>query len=593
MIKLLKTIVDTNRSLIGFVVEGKASELGEIGSSKITKNIPTNYMIEQNFMNNQIAISKGKITERNKFKINELPMCVFVPNSGLMDIDNCLNLSGRFIKDNEPIGFELSFSDGSKGNFTYSQTLQLSKWFRPGNFVIRTSTSGKSFIAGKQGVKLEDLPTTIIGKKPEKMPKKTKSGAKVKENIQSTLKADCDIMDIYDFIASCGGNVIKLPTEKYIAVSDKKVDTDPGFISLNIGEIAEPYLKFSDNKLNANGQFRKMGKVMVNLAGSPVDMYTYTFNTKTIFLNGKNYMKHFAVAVTPDKEEALINAFGKIMALEKITDPIIVQPVCSLTGQRELCIYKVDTSKIALIAESKYNSSILSAEDIRDLMIKSYDLEIMSKYLSPRTGIIASLKKTLTPKEVVKATGVKINGLFATMNSEGLKAISEAGIDIYNGAYKRTVGVAKTADDVTKGKADGIEKQEPVEIVYTLDGYTVGSKLTGKTIRNFVHANDKSQLPASVLNKLIPIEFETDPVKQLEMAYNLNKEVDRLLGEIHKKIWMHNCSMYLISGRSKIHSHDASFWSADTNTRVKTALVYKCTKAGCEGLRVKVKGTKI
>lgn len=591
MIKLVKTIVDTNRILLGFVAEGKRSEFGELGKEKVEKSIPVTALIQQGFVNNQIAIVKEKISEKNNFKINELPMVVFI-NNELIPIDNTINLCERFIKDNEPIGFRVRFSDNTECNYTYVQTLQIAKWFKPGNFVVRTSTSGKSFISGKSGVKLEDLKTTVIGVKPEKAAKRTKSGAKAKDNIQSTLKAECDIMDIYEFIASCGGNVIKLPNDKYVPVGEKNVATDPEFIPLNIGEIAEPYLRFSATKLNANAAFKKMGKVTVNLAGSPVDMYTYTFNTKTIFLNGKNYMDKFAVAVTPDKEAELINAFGRIMALEKIEDPIIVQPVCSLTGQRALSIYRVNTDKIALIAERKYESSILSAEQLRDLLIQSYSLELMSKYLSPRVGVIAELKKTLKPKEVVEATGVKINGLFASMNSAGLKAISESGIDIYNGAYKRTVGVAKDTDELLN-KASSIEKKEPVEIEYALAGYTVGSKVTGKVIRGWVANNDKTQLPADVLEKLVPIESETNSVEKLRKAWELNKVIDAQLSSINKKLWMHNCSMFLVSGRAKVHTHDAKFWVPDVNTRVKTALVYSCNKPGCEGLKVKIKGTQI
>ena len=591
MVRLIKTIIDTNRNLLGFVVEGKRSELGEIGQEKVTKAVPITSLSQQGFRNSQVIINGGKIIEKSNFKINDLPMAVYV-DGGLVDIDNTINLYKRYLKDNEPIGFGVRFSNGNACDYTYNQVLQISKWFRPGNFVIRTSSTGKSFISGKNGVKLEDLPTVIIGNKPEKAPKRVKSGAKAKEALQSTLKADSDIIDIYEFVARCGGSIIKLPNDKYVAVNERKEEAAPEFISLNIGEIADPYLKFSPTKLNANGAFRKMGKVNINLGGTPVDMYTYTFNTKSIFLDGKNYMEHFAVAVTPDKEEELINAFGKFMALEKISDPIIVQPVCSLTGHRELSIYKVDTGKIALIAERKFKESIMAPEQIVDLLKEAYGLELMGKYLSPRTGIIAELRKALKPKEIVEATGVKINGLFASMNAAGLKAVAEAGIDIYNGSYKRTVGVAKSADDLVD-KASEIEKSEPVEIEYSLAGYTVGSKLTGKVIRGFVADKDKTKLPADIIDTLAVIEDETNMVEKLRKAYNLNKEVEAKLGKIHRALWMHNCSMYLSSGRTKIHTENPGCWTLDTNTRVKTATVYSCTKPGCEGLKVKVKGTRI
>ena len=56
---------------------------------------------------------------------------------------------------------------------------------------------------------------------------------------------------------------------------------------------------------------------------------------------------------------------------------------------------------------------------------------------------------------------------------------------------------------------------------------------------------------------------------------------------------MHNASMFINGNKSRVHTHDADKWVANTNTRVKKALVFNCKESGCENLSVKLTNVTI
>ena len=194
MIKITKTIVDSNRRLIGFMMKGKEKEFGGFSKDIIERGVPTDSLLNQKFSNNQIAVVNRKIVERNNFKINSLPMTIYT-GDGYVDIDNSVNLIKRYVQNNKNIGFRVRFSDGSEDNFQYENVLMLCHWFRPGNFAIRTSSKGLQYICGKSGVALEDIPATVIGDEPEKKAKRLKSAAKEKTpEFNGAIESGFDIL---------------------------------------------------------------------------------------------------------------------------------------------------------------------------------------------------------------------------------------------------------------------------------------------------------------------------------------------------------------------------------------------------------------
>lgn len=590
MLKITKSIVDGNRSLIGFIVEGKQKEFGQLGNEKVEVSIPIANIIKDKFSNNQISVVNNKIVERSNFKINQLPMVVWTGENYIDVPDNTVNLLQRFVKDNENIGFRVKFFDGSEDNLSYSSILMMCKWFKPGNFSIRTSAKGRQYICGKNGnLRVDELPAVVIGKEPEVKAKRTKSAAKdAKPEFNGDIETGFDILDIYGFIKECSGCVIKLPSENYVAASEDGETMLENFTSLGIGEVASANPKFNPTKINVNGDFKKVGIVPVTINGVPQNIVTFTYRSKSIFLNGENYMKKFGIAVPTEKEADLLNLLSRSLALEKIEDPSVIQPLSQVINVKSLSFYKVDSSKIDLISEKKRSESIMTAKQIVSLCKKQYELKLISKAMGPKGGLMKNIKVALGDDEIAIAKDKKLFGIFGMMNEESLNAVKEAGIDVYSGAY--TVPGKPYAKPASKG--DGDDYDEPVEIEYILKGYDA-SKLTGSKILDAVKANDKTTLPDTVIKAVNEVLAITDLHKQYVAASKLYGATEGKLDELSKKLWMHNASMYLNGNKSRIHVHDSKNWIPDTSSKVKKAQVYTCTLKGTEGLTVKFTGVNI
>lgn len=589
MIKLTKVIVNGNRSLIGFVLRGKEKEFGGFSNNEIERSIPINNMIKDNFSNSQIQIVNNKIIEKGNFKINSLPMAVYMPDTEeLIDIPNTVNINGRFVQNNENIGFEVQFADGSKDNLRYENVILLCKWFKPGNFAIRTSSKGKQYICSKSGgLKLDELPATVLGK--ESKAKRTKSAAKeMKPEFNSELESGFDIIDIYDFIKECNGCVIKFPSEKYTAATVGGETVVEGFTSLGIGEVASATPNFNATKLNVNADFKKVGIVPVNINGAVTNITTFVYRKKSVFLSGENYIKKFGIAVPADKDAALVNALGASLALEKITDPSVTSPLGQVIDAKSLAFYRVDSSKIDLLSENKRSKSVMSSTKLVTLCKKWFELKLISKAMGPKGGLMKNIKNAIGDAEIAKAKGKKPFGIFSMMNQESLDALTAAGIDIYTGAYT----VASTPYASVKSGGDGADASEAVEIEYVLKGYD-HTKLTGSKILGFAKDKDATKLPANVITEINKITEIADLAEQYNEANKLYLKAEKALGELSKKLWLHNASMYLDGNKARIHTHDSKYWVPDANTRVKKGKVYMCTAKGAEGLTIKFNGVEI
>lgn len=588
MAKMTKVIVDGKRQLIGFMLRGKEKEFGGFSNDEIEHGVPIGDILNKKFSNNQVAVVNGKLIEKGNFKINSLPMVVYT-GTGYVDIDSSINLIGRFVQENENIGFRVQFSDGSEDNIKYANVLMLCKWFKPGNFSIRTSSLGKQYICGKKGgPNLDDLPATIIGEAPKVQPKRTRSAAKeAQPEFNGAIESGFDIFDIYGFIKDCKGCIIKLPNEDYTAATEDGETTLENFTSLGIGEVASPTPMFNATKLNVNAGFKKVGIVPVTINGVTQNITTFVYRTKSVFLNGENYMKKFGIAVPTDKEEELIKMLGRSLALEKIEDSSITAPLGQVIDAKSLSFYKVDSSKIDLISDKKRTESIMSAKQLVALCKKRYELKLINKAMGPKGGLMKEIKAALGDKAVAEAKGKKLFGIFSMMNEEALNAVTEAGIDIYTGAY--TVAGASYGSKKKSGDGEGTES---VEIEYILKGYEE-SKLTGAKVIEAVKANDTTKVSAAVIKAVSEVLAITDLAKQYKAAERLYNATEEKLSTLTQKLWMHNASMYLNGNKTKIHSHDNKHWVPDVTTRVKTAKVFTCTLKDCEGLTCKFNGVDI
>lgn len=593
MIKIIKTIVGPDRKLLGFLMEGKEKEFGGLSSDKTVRPMSLAELQQKNFSNNQISAVNGRFVTANGFKINSVPMCVF-DGAQYHDVDNTVNLTKRFVKDNENIGFEVQFADGSKQNLTYESIGALVNWYKPGNFVIRVSSNNKYYISGKPGVlKLQDLPAEVIGETSNA--KKTKSGAKDADGnkkFDGGLVNNFDIIDVYDFIAKCDGCVIKLANETYTGqdMTSQELEKQSGFVSLNIGEVASPYPNFNPTKLNVNAGFKKVGVVRIPLNGVQTPVTTFVFRTKSIFYNGENNMKKFGIAVPADKEKDLINALGASLALSKIEDVSVTGPMNQVINAPSLVFYTVDTGNLALLSEKKKADNIMDAAEISKLLGEKFIVNLITKAFSPKTGLIKEIKDTCGESFVAMANDKKLFGIFATMNTDALNQITAAGIDVYTGAFnpvKALGGTVKPTKSSSSSSEDG-----GIVIDYLIKGRDI-NKLTYKVIKEAALNNDTSVLPKKLIDMINGVLSITDPTKQLLEAQKIFNEANARMEKINKKFWLHNASMYIEGGKTKVHTKDAKDWTLNTNTRFKSGKEYVYTGADVEGLIVRLQGVEI
>lgn len=581
--QILKTIVNENKNIIGFVIKERDSS--GLTNEFVERPYSVSNLIASKFSNHQLAVVNGKLVEKGTFKMNSIPMLVLKGNN-YIEIDNTIDLVGRFVQNNKNVGFTVKFFDNSKQNLTYSNLVILSKWFKPGNFIIRTSANNKIYVAGKKdGIKIEDLPVTVIGENKSKA-KRTKSGAQEKpKSFSGLLENNIDMLDICDLVSSCGGELIKLPGESYKAATPSGAKELEEFIDIGVGEVASPSLKFNSTKINVNAGFKKVGMVGVDLGSGVTNITTYVNRTKSIFLNGDNYIKKLGIAVPSDKANSILDRLGKTLSISQISDKRVTQPLSQVIGSKSLSFFELDTSKVDLISEDKRRNNILSSKQLKELCLKQYELKLMSKYLGPNGGVLKEVKLELSKEEQAKAKHRSTTPLFSAMSEEAKSKITEAGIDIYTGAYLK---VGTTVVNNKDGKEEGSKSaSEEVEIIYIIKGFDA-NKITGKEIREAAKNNNTAKIPKKVIELVQRIESIKSPVDKYEEAYNLYNEVEKQLSEIGKKFWCHNASMFINGGKKRVHSHDKDRWEQDLNTRAKKYEVYKCKDI--EGLTLSIKG---
>ena len=584
MIKVVKTVVDQHRRLLGLVLEGRDRQFGGISNERVQKPVALDTLKKINFNNRQVSITPQGIQELGKFRLNQLPMVAVVDNN-YINVDNRIRISHKFEKDNQIIGFTVNFADGSQDNFTYPNVIQLSTWFRPDNFIVGTSSTGRKYVYGKPGMlKIEQLPTTDLsnGKDNKSKPKAAKTSA---QHVRKTgmFNNVVDIIDIYEELRKCDGLLIHLPNEKYTPASGGTTEAGDGFMPLGVGDYAYPTLSFSRNKLNANANFRKPGTVMVDFGGGAVTpVQSFTYNTKSIFLDAENYIKRFGVAIPQSYENDFSNALGSSLSIKKINNTQMIQAIMSLTGKSNYVFYEVDTGKIDLISTRKYDSYRLSAQEIKQLLEENFNPWVISKYLSPTYGLGAEIKKT-TNIDYNKISGKDPLVLYSAMGEAFRDKISAAGIDIYSGAYVKRQNIIPK---VPKGAPN----KEPVTIEYRIVGRDPNS-WSYKKIEEAI--NKGGGLPKEVLDTCTKIKNIKDTKEQVIQLNKVYKKCDKRVYHMHKLLWLHKCVTYLEGGKSTVHSHEPGLWTPYPRSRSKKFKVYNCVEPGYEDLVISIANVDI
>lgn len=588
--KIIKTILDTKNNLVGFWMEGKETEFGGFLNETVQKAIHKNEIIAKKFRNNQIAVIDNKIVEQGKFRLNEVPMSRF-DGINFYDIDNGITLVSRIVHDGKLIGFRVR-TDGYEGKYKYDDVLRLAKWFRPTNFVLRT-IKAKVYIAGKPGVmKLEDLPEEILGQNVQ-TPKRRRvgTGGQSKDIMQYTqIQNEKDLLTLYSIIRKYDGLVVRLPDEQYKAATkmDRKVAS--GFNELKYGEIAFPYISFGEKKLNANTTFRKPGVINLwNNNGEMMTVHCFVHSTKSIFLNGENYMKRFAVGLLPEGVEEFRREFETALVIKPVANKDLCEAINNLTGHSsryggtELVYFEVDTSKLSIIPPAKAKDYILSNKEIKETVYQMMHAKAHNKYLK-------AVKNDIIDKagaDGINIIDTEVYRLYKKYSPEELKILHEAGIDIFTGEYKKTEdiqGQAESSDIKVKDEED-----TSISIEYALRGATTAiKKITVDMVENkeaHPYINEYLLMIADELSKI------TDLKSKYKAVNNYMKEMNKVLNECKKKLWLHKLGMYYTQD-GRIHQHNKDMWVQNVKTRSKGAR-FDCVEPGCEDLQVTITGTTI
>lgn len=581
--KLKYTIVDGYMRAIGFVIEGTADEFGELGNGTVSRPVMMRELMQNGFSNSQITAKNNKIIERGGFKMNELPVLKYNPaGAGLeqfTEVDNKIRLDKRILVNGNLAGFDITVG-GTHQRYRYDDVIRLCNWFKPENFVLRRLESGTIFIAGKPGVqKLKDLPEEEIGNFVNTGERKrTRTGGQKADNVKGeTVKNSSSLLQLYDVINHCNGIIIKLPDEGYTSTGEVKDKVSSEFTQLNIGEVGNPRIEFGESKLNANTLFKKIGIVSVNL-GVPVPYYTFTWSTKSIFSNGENHIKRFGIGVTPDGAQQIINIFGTKLMTKRITDKHIVEPIEGVTGKRGLTYFEVDTSKLDIMTSDEAPKCVINTRNLYKYVSKLNRLKLTSKVLK------GCMKK-------LSASGIDTRVLFpafAGMTPEQLKAIEEAGIDLYSGAFTKREAVDASEK---AAKSDKVEKpaDTTIQIEYDIAGSSAAKDVTYDNIANAI--TNKGTLPklcdvelADLVKHIMDMKDDNERYKYVD---GLSKEVDTAISDIRKKLWLHKVAMFTIGGKQKLQVPNAACW-VEKPSRAKKAKVYECTAPNCEGLIMKL-----
>lgn len=589
-IKVVGTIVNTDRALIGLTLTGSEADFGGVGDAHVERNFHIGELIKMQFRNKQLVTTEKGILESTNFRLNSLPMKVLV-NNNLIAIDNGIALVGRFEQNGKNIGYTVKYSDNTKENLTVSALVSRSKWFKPTNFSVRSQGMGRGYIAGTNGLVIANLPVTVVGetknngKKPASNSVKTGGMSSGIKTTSVNAGSGYDIFDIFDIAEQLNGQIIKFNNDTYTPIAAGNTATAEEFNDYHFGEVAEPRLAFNPTKINANGNFKKVGYVPVSINGANKRITTYVHRTKSIFAYGENNLQTIGIAVGKSKKNDIINTLGASLSVNEINDAATTNCLNAIIDLGEdLTVFSVNVRNLELISEAKRKSSIMSAEGIEKLCKMRFGYKLISKFLSPRTGLLKTLKNNIGDAAAANATSKKLASEFVGYSDDMLQKFRELGFDIYSGAY---VKVAETPTSSDKKSDDADEK---LSIEYVLEGAD-DTKITGKQIGQMVAAGDTSKIPAEVVKLLANILAIKDPVAQYKEAMTEYRKSEKIIADINKNLWLHNASMYIEGNKVHIHTHDAKDWAINTETKVKTATVYKNSRV--PKLSLKVTGISI
>lgn len=577
MIRVVRTLVDKNCGLIGLEFQGKDSEFGGKTNEIMYMRLQLSVLKQRGFRNKQIAINSKEIKELGDFKLNSLPMQLY-NGTALVDIDNSVILTKRFTVNGEIVGFKVANPSIGTMRFRYNDVIRLSLWFKPVNYIIKTSVNGKLFIAGKAGeLRLEELPEVDITKKKKEHSKEPLSRYNA-----------LDAISFFNTLKIAGGLVIMLPDEAYEKAASSKTEmkVESSFTSMNIGEYASAHYEFTETKLNMSMNFKKPGMVAVELVqGVSTNIESFVLSKKNIYTNMKCRVERLGIAVPEDKATAIVDRFGKALNMQLIQDNLMLQYVASLGFKTRVKIYSIQLANLPIVAPDNYINTIKHCNEINLLVAEKYAQKLIHKYLGEKSGLIGKLKRQLKTGAGPQSDD-KCMHIFESMNEEQKTKLSKAGIDLRTGAYKKVLRTRKSPLD--------IEFNEDIDKGVKIDFFIQGKEVNKINIQNIIDwsRNGDKIIPDKVRSVVLHFEDSKESVEEkLKEAYGIYNKADEILDQINKTLWEHKCAL-LLKGNGGIPSDILKNWKIDDGTRRK-AVLYRCIQKGCTGLCMTVENLAV
>lgn len=580
--KIVGTVVNANKQLIKLVV--KDSDTGRIDG------LPISELIKTGFDNDQFKITPSGVEELGSFKLNNVAMALDIGNNEVKMIKNDIMVTKRFYDENgNYLGVEVRYAAGGKDAITLKQLSNMQLYFKPYNFIIKKNENGSLFLTGKDGVcKLDDIEKVVI--RNNKTERKTKEHAttKIVNNEEKVRTLDIDILDIFDFVDAVNGRILKLPSEIYKTENkNSKVVYGSSFRPYYGIEIATSKLIFPDSKVNVSMNFKRPGYVMVDGVGK-VD--TYTYSSKKIFNNGESTMEKLGVIIPSDSSDRLLEMREHGLKVRSIEVSEDVQGVFKgIIENKKYSIYEIDTKSICLMTKEKQEKSILSIPDICNNCCGYYELKTFSKIAGPRGYLMKLFKEEAGDKWFKDVCKKEIAYNLREYNDEQLKAIKEAGIDIYSGSYTKLVGDTELHNDAVESKKSS---SDDITIDYTFCGLDASS-LTGKDIYNSALANDTETLSKDMIKLVLLIRAEKTVKDRYELTKKLSDKAANNINRINKTLWMHRAAMFIEGNKTNVHVQDRKDWELDKRNRSKKYDVYDYIGNKDVDLKIRLSGVAI
>ena len=590
--KIIGTIVNSNLTLIGLRVEGKAYEFGGFDDNMQVHDVQINELMQNKFKNSQLDCRNGRLSEVNNFKLKALPMRMWNPNTSTMvDINNNIKLYKRVLVNGKLEGFEASVGD-IHGAFRTNNLIQLAGWFNTDNFVARF-TDGKAFLAGKPGCSLDKLPAIERGngaKSSKKAKVKTVQKAEPKHVHNPVVSKGFDIVTFYDIIDSFGGKIIFLPTEKYAKTKIAQTKTASNFVSFGAGEIGSPRINYTEKNLNVNMHFNKVGIVNVELLRGMQTFYPYTISSKTVFWNGVNNINKFAIAVQESDIPALQAKFANSLALEPYNNPIVTQPIKAFMGDtgNSVRFFLVDVSRFDIINKDNIKHYRLTNPELLKLALR---LVQYKSYYAYANGVATRAKDAITAKG--KVLPKPKYGPYAAMCDDDLLRLQEAGIDVFTGMFigkedtdeKSDMDAAIVRDAIATGHVPSIK--EDIEIEFQVKGMASAMKYKDcKSKKETALVKNDIKFAETLFKLVDTFEGMQDINKMYIEAEKVKSKLDNTKRDIIKKLWYHKMACLVDGNYASFKVENINDW--DAGKAIKNGITYTCNQAGAEGLVMKV-----